>query len=186
MRASIRVGRLLYWIGGFVSLSILALWLISLRFGDNLYFRGARSLFAIDNGMLTSVVLIPPGDPSLHRHQYWDVPLSRALGLGRLLDELSWSSSPAVYIGLSRPEFSRTVWRNGVSYRMSLPLWLMLIAVALPTWFLWRRDRRRIPPGHCQRCGYNLTGNTTGVCPECGQRLRTRPGPASQAHDTGA
>lgn len=20
----------------------------------------------------------------------------------------------------------------------------------------------------CQRCGYNLTGNTTGKCPECG------------------
>ena len=25
----------------------------------------------------------------------------------------------------------------------------------------------RIKPGHCQ-CGYNLTGNTSGVCPECG------------------
>ncbi len=24
------------------------------------------------------------------------------------------------------------------------------------------------PPGHCQTCGYNLTGNVSGVCPECG------------------
>ena len=23
------------------------------------------------------------------------------------------------------------------------------------------------PPGHCRRCGYNLTGNESGVCPEC-------------------
>ena len=24
------------------------------------------------------------------------------------------------------------------------------------------------PPGHCSTCGYNLTGNTSGRCPECG------------------
>jgi len=30
-----------------------------------------------------------------------------------------------------------------------------------------RRWRRRCR-GECERCGYNLTGNTTGVCPECG------------------
>lgn len=23
-------------------------------------------------------------------------------------------------------------------------------------------------PDHCQRCGYNLTGNVSGACPECG------------------
>ena len=35
-----------------------------------------------------------------------------------------------------------------------------------------RWDRRlRFPPGHCQRCAYNLTGNTSGVCPECGTEI---------------
>jgi hypothetical protein len=29
------------------------------------------------------------------------------------------------------------------------------------------RRYRRPKPGHCG-CGYNLTGNTTGICPECG------------------
>lgn len=24
------------------------------------------------------------------------------------------------------------------------------------------------PPGFCQKCGYDLTGNVSGVCPECG------------------
>ena len=23
-------------------------------------------------------------------------------------------------------------------------------------------------PGHCLKCGYNLTGNVSGICPECG------------------
>ena len=41
------------------------------------------------------------------------------------------------------------------------------VAADLPTIILWRRDRRP-PEGHCQTCGYNLTGNTSGRCPECG------------------
>ena len=28
--------------------------------------------------------------------------------------------------------------------------------------------RRDHPPGHCRQCGYNLRGNTSGRCPECG------------------
>lgn len=32
-----------------------------------------------------------------------------------------------------------------------------------------RRDHRR-RRGLCVRCSYNLTGNTSGVCPECGAR----------------
>jgi hypothetical protein len=28
------------------------------------------------------------------------------------------------------------------------------------------------PPGHCRRCGYNLTGNVSGACPECGAVAR--------------
>jgi hypothetical protein len=45
------------------------------------------------------------------------------------------------------------------------------LIVALATAYLWWSDRRRIPPGHCRKCGYNLTGNVSGVCPECGQRI---------------
>jgi predicted amidophosphoribosyltransferase len=41
------------------------------------------------------------------------------------------------------------------------------LVVAIPTAFLWRRDRRRYPPGHCRQCGYNLTGNESGICSEC-------------------
>ena len=27
-------------------------------------------------------------------------------------------------------------------------------------------------PGHCQSCGYNLKGNLSGVCPECGTGVK--------------
>jgi len=66
------------------------------------------------------------------------------------------------------------VWTPGArglpdgSLWVRVPLWMPFLIVALPTAFLWRRGRRRIPPGHCRKCGYNLTGNVSGVCPECG------------------
>ena len=31
----------------------------------------------------------------------------------------------------------------------------------------WRRCRK----GLCMKCGYNLTGNTSGICPECGEGI---------------
>ncbi len=37
---------------------------------------------------------------------------------------------------------------------------------------LWRVKQmpapNRYPPGHCRKCGYDLTGNESGTCPECG------------------
>ena len=34
-----------------------------------------------------------------------------------------------------------------------------------------RRVLRRYPPGHCRKCGYNLTGNVSGKCSECGTEI---------------
>ena len=34
--------------------------------------------------------------------------------------------------------------------------------------FLWRQDREKLQPGKCRQCGYDLTGNVSGRCPECG------------------
>ncbi len=55
-----------------------------------------------------------------------------------------------------------------------LPLWLPFVVVTIPTTWVFWRDRRRIPPGHCQKCGYNLTGNESGICSECGSVWNTQ------------
>ena len=39
--------------------------------------------------------------------------------------------------------------------------------------YFWTSVRRELAgpknlPGHCRKCGYNLTGNVPGGCPECG------------------
>jgi hypothetical protein len=35
----------------------------------------------------------------------------------------------------------------------------------------WRQWKHRPKAGHCPACRYNLTGNTSGRCPECGSIL---------------
>ena len=49
----------------------------------------------------------------------------------------------------------------------------VLIGVAIVL-FLWTRHRFKLPDGirnECCQCGYNLTGNTSGVCPECATKV---------------
>ncbi len=36
---------------------------------------------------------------------------------------------------------------------------------------LFMYETRRRMSGHCQQCGYNLTGNVSGRCPECGETV---------------
>lgn len=56
-----------------------------------------------------------------------------------------------------------------------LPLAAPLTVITLLTFALFFRDRRRhIQPDSCIHCGYNLTGNTSGVCSECGEQSNTK------------
>jgi len=59
---------------------------------------------------------------------------------------------------------------------LTISLWLFIAAVfgvgmpAIAAWRVvayvrWTSSRR---PGDCQYCGYSLTGNVSGICPECG------------------
>ena len=78
------------------------------------------------------------------------------------------SSSTAWKLGLKWPHVSIGSAGGVYNRDVGLPTWLVLIVIAVPTALLWRRDRRP-PPGHCQTCGYNLTGLPEPRCPECGE-----------------
>ena len=52
-------------------------------------------------------------------------------------------------------------------------VWLATVALAGRV-ALWRYRRRAVPPGRCRSCGYDLTGNTSGRCPECGTAIGGR------------
>jgi hypothetical protein len=64
------------------------------------------------------------------------------------------------------------VCETGVHVKVQVPLWALVATFSCypAIVFLrgplrrWRRQRR----GMCAACGYDLTGNVSGVCPECG------------------
>jgi hypothetical protein len=49
-----------------------------------------------------------------------------------------------------------------------VPYWFLVTIAAATTIGSAERTSRRTPSGCCMACGYNLTGNVSGVCPECG------------------
>src|SRR5262245_36520615 len=51
-----------------------------------------------------------------------------------------------------------------------VPLWL-LGALTLLVMIASEMRRKRFPAGACQQCGYDLRGNTSGACPECGAAI---------------
>jgi hypothetical protein len=55
---------------------------------------------------------------------------------------------------------------------VKVPCWMLvaiLASVSLLVSIRWRaRRRRRASRGMCIQCGYDLRGNISGVCPECG------------------
>ncbi len=90
---------------------------------------------------------------------YFKVPPVEATAIHRL--GLTLPKSHQHFSVISTPPWTGTV---------EIPLWIPFVLLAVPAALLWWRDRKP-PRGHCQRCGYNLTGNTSGTCPECGQPI---------------
>ena len=62
-------------------------------------------------------------------------------------------------------------WSGESGVYVQVPLYAVFAAAAIPTLLVWRFWPKPPKPGHC-RCGYDLTGNTSGVCPECGVEVQ--------------
>ena len=86
-----------------------------------------------------------------------------------------WSGLPAARLERRSGDFNwgffgrrlPIVRRGLVLYVVGVPIWSLALAAVVPSAWLWYRDRRRAP-GLCNKCGYDLRGNASGVCPECG------------------
>ena len=94
---------------------------------------------------------------------------------GRLLLQ-QYPRNPNLWLSFKFPvlRFSRELDSSGF-VRYFIPLWMPFILFATyPTIVFIRgplRRYRRRRKGLCVKCGYNLTGNTTGICSECGATM---------------
>jgi hypothetical protein len=88
---------------------------------------------------------------------------------------------------LHRARFDGADGGRSVQWRLTWPAWAtVLLTAAMPAVRMWRRLRRgRFGPGHCRGCGYDLRGNESGVCPECGQRSEAQSPPCHAAAERG-
>ena len=97
------------------------------------------------------------------------------LGPGSLLVTSKTDWGPLNYLGVSRlvdshesfPLWPRIATGKWGATHGTIPSWMLLSMFAIPTAILWWRDRRP-KAGFCMVCEYDLTGNVSGTCPECG------------------
>jgi len=155
-----RSRRIAKWAGAFVCILILVAWFLTIPLLGK-----SRFVVTWNTGSLHWVLAFS----SLSYRQF-PLPMTAPPGSVRWL---SWT--PPVSRGWGGHGLSLPLWYNKQFVSFHLPLWIPLLVVAVPTNLLWFRDaRRRFPPGHCPYSGYNLTGNQSGVCPECGKTIDSK------------
>ena len=78
---------------------------------------------------------------------------------------LGWSACHVLHFALVSGFQWVHPWRfiQGVVWA----LWHVPAIAAALLVFWWATPKP--VPGHCRSCGYDLTGNVSGVCPECGE-----------------
>ncbi len=89
-----------------------------------------------------------------------------------------WNMDGFQWLGTwgSVPEWRWGEWMlDRTSFTFAFPLWFPFLLIALPTGYLfWTDHRRRMRAGCCEGCGYDLTGNKSGMCPECGMMTEVK------------
>ena len=154
-----RLSQSLKWVGTGLAISVLGVWCLSFWYDMSISLPGRLSL-----GTEDAVIATFRAEAEYPLKARWTVEFNgpQLGGLG-----LVWPHKTSYYVS---PLFGLDM-----TY---VPFWLPLLITALPTAWLWHRDRRRIPPGCCPRCGYDLTGNTSGACSECGAKAPLSPASA--------
>lgn len=168
-----RTRQVLPWCGVGACLLLLASWAANLQWSLECLFSGGYRWFRFDSG---EVVV---GGWSCGRVEFERAPLLRQWSELRIEEYRDMVREGATSIsrvsvrnyGFRFPKLTSSPGGMGILpwREMSIPLWIPFVVIATPTALSFIR-RWRTQPGHCPRCGYNLTGNTSGACSECGEK----------------
>lgn len=80
------------------------------------------------------------------------------------------------FMGLSIPYYRDLRSPIGRHRRFLFPMWILLVTIQV--WFISRLFyyRRKLCKLNCINCKYNLFGNSSGICPECGAPIPEEQG----------
>lgn len=105
-----------------------------------------------------------------------DVDPQSRWSFGSAVTPEDWCFSvPTVHKPIAGPTSAATgtFYSQSMLAAFHLPILAPLLIVSIASVILYVIERRQRPlPGHCPTCRYDLTGNTTGVCPECGGKVK--------------
>ena len=149
-------------IGLSLSLMMLALWIFSVMFASSYEPLNSQWSISLSFGRIVfddGQAHNPGQKARLMHHSRWTCH-SVYQPLNELAPQMPRTEFAHVFLGFSLPGKNDT----GMLY---FPVWLFVVAVGFPTAILWWRDRRP-KTGFCKACEYDLTGNVSGTCPECG------------------
>ena len=165
MRRRSRTRRILKWVGLAMSGVVVLAWVISRA--TSIMVDPTKSLRVAIYGGGVRYAIWRPGRTDDLVGVVWIQTPPKAEKQGWYLCEVYGAEAtrwlPSV--GVSDPAL-----RGTIVHTAYIPFWMLLALVGLPTAILWYRDRRW-PKGRCQSCGYDLTGNVSGICPECGEPI---------------
>ena len=124
--------------------------------------RAGRDLSVMNGSVLVAVGTISYFDPHTPPGWFWEVPRAEVYSMPGV--PLTFLSRRHLVMGVHSP-----IWM------LDVPLWtIFVVTTPYPTIAFirgplrrWRRRKR----GECVNCGYDLTGNVTGVCSECGVNI---------------
>jgi hypothetical protein len=97
------------------------------------------------------------------RHVVFLMTFLVVIAIGYAVDVRLGATLP-LWIPVSLP----ALWSDGP---LPVPAWVPVALVCGPMAYVWILARRVPGLGRCQKCGYDLTGNVSGRCPECGTEV---------------
>jgi hypothetical protein len=165
MRAALNVGALA---SSLICIAVIIIWLLGRRHTHYLEWNRTNFNFNFVTGGGLAYVGLTSDTVGVPRCTLEHNDYPSALWTG-------WRPGPgrwgfALYLNKTiGPPVGRWKYGGRVLNSVFLPLWFIaLISLSLPLWRLSQIliRRRRHQPGACLHCGYSLTGNTSGVCPE--------------------
>jgi hypothetical protein len=131
---------------------------------DTIYLSAVAGQFFVSDGRVRFDLASYDRDNDHYRK-----PRTRRFLAGYTEPYMSLPTREMMHVGRWWPEAINVGPGNFTKYYVFVPIWMPLVAFAVPSALAWWRHARRVRPGQCKTCRYNLAGLATGtLCPECG------------------